>query len=334
MQTINKKNIMTYKKISSVSLVFVASILMLVSCQKDPVQINPLATLNIELTKKYSADGIVCKSQVTEFDAAVSVAYEDDTIVYNSKFVAADNATDLYMYDHANSDVLYAAQGKPFRVLVDAIIGGAAFHGESEIFVLDNEPLTTSIDLVSLFNYVDLGLPSGLKWANCNLGASSPEKQGKYYAWGEIAEKQAYNWETYEFYKDSMLVKYTDSDGLTSLETDNDAATSMLGSAWRMPTREEFAELYDNCNKEYTTQNEVNGYRFTGPNGNSIFLPLAGGRDGEGLMSNGESGFYWVSTLYSDDIEYAWGFILEPASCYETSYYRMLGQTIRPVYNE
>ena len=84
---------------------------------------------------------------------------------------------------------------------------------------------------------------------------------------------------------------------MTSLETDNDAATAMLGSAWRIPTRENFAELYDNCNKQYITQNGVTGYRFTGPNGNSIFLPMAGGRDGEGLLSNGESGFYWVSTL-------------------------------------
>ena len=333
MQRINKKNVMTYKKISSVSLVFVASILMLVSCQKDPVQINPLATLNIELSKKYSAEGIVSKSLVDEFDAEISVAYEDDTTVYKGMFVATDNTTDLYMYDFTRSDVLYAVQGKPFRVLVDAIIGGIAFHGESEIFVLENEPMTTSIDLVSAFNYVDLGLPSGLKWANCNLGASAPERTGKYYAWGEVAEKQSYSWDTYNYYQDSALVKYTDSDGLTSLESTDDAATAMLGSAWRMPTRDEFAELYDNCTKEYTAQNGVNGYRFTGSNGNSIFLPMAGGRDGEGLLSNGESGFYWASTLYSEDTEYAWGFLFDSSSSYETSYYRMLGQTIRPVYD-
>lgn len=325
--------VMRFSKVHATLFVAIVLMLSMASCHKEAVMINPLATLNIELTKKYIADGIVSKSQVTVFDAEISVAYEDDTTVYNGRFVAADDISDLYMYDYGHSDKLYAVQGKPFRVLVDAIIGGIAFHGESEIFILENEPMTTSIDMVSSFNYVDLGLPSGLKWANCNLGASAPERTGKYYAWGEVAEKQAYSWDTYEFYKDSSLVKYTDSDGLTSLETDNDAATAMLGSAWRIPTRENFAELYDNCNKQYITQNGVTGFRFTGPNGNSIFLPMAGGRDGEGLLSNGESGFYWVSSLYSEDVEYAWGFILEPQSCYETSYYRMLGQTIRPVYN-
>ena len=307
-------------------------VMLFTSCQKEPLELTPLATLNIELVKKYSAEGIVSKSQVTDFEATVSIAYEDDTVVYDSRFVAVDSIADYYMYDYGRSSILYAAMGKPFRVLVDATIGDIAFHGESEIYILENEPLTASIDLVSTFNYVDLGLPSGLKWANCNLGASSPEKTGKYYAWGEVTEKQSYNWNTYSFYKDSALVKYTSTDGFTALESADDAATAILGSAWRMPTKEEFAELYNNCTKEYTSQNSVNGYRFIGPNGNNIFLPMAGGRDGEGLLSNGESGFYWVSTLYSDAPEYAWGFILEPASCYETSYYRMLGQTIRPVY--
>lgn len=307
-------------------------VILFASCQKEPLELNPMATFNIELTKKYSVEGIVNKSHVTEFEANVSIAYEDDTVVYDSRFVAVDSVADLYMYDYGHSNILYATIGKPFRVLVDATIGDIAFHGESEIFILGNEPMTASIDMVSSFNYVDLGLPSGLKWANCNLGASAPEKTGKYYAWGEVSEKQSYNWGTYNYYKDTALIKYTNSDMLSSLEPADDAARAILGSAWRMPTREEFAELYNNCTKEYKTQNGANGYRFTGPNGNSIFVPMAGGREGEGLLSNGESGFYWVSTLYSEDTEYAWGFIVEPTSCYETSYYRMLGQTIRPVY--
>ena len=151
--------VMRFSKVHATLFVAIVLMLSMASCHKEAVMINPLATLNIELTKKYIADGIVSKSQVTEFDAEISVAYEDDTTVYNGRFVATDDISDLYMYDYGHSDKLYAVQGKPFRVLVDAIIGGIVFHGESEIFILDNEPMTTSIDMVSSFNYVDLGLP-------------------------------------------------------------------------------------------------------------------------------------------------------------------------------
>ena len=80
-------------------------------------------------------------------------------------------------------------------------------------------------------------------------------------------------------------------------------------------------------------RNEVNGYQFTGPNGNRIFMPMAGGREGEGLISSESCGYYWLSTLYYEEPEFAWGFILDSDSYYATSYYRMYGQTIRPVFD-
>jgi len=328
------KEVMKYTKICSATLAFVALMMILSSCHKETIQINPLATFNIELTKTYSDKGIVTKILVTEFDASISVAYEDDTVVYDSKFIAVDSAADHYMYDYSRSDILYAAKGKPFRVIVDAIIGGVAFHGESEIYVLEDKPITTSINMVSSFNYVDLGLPSGLKWAKCNLGASSPEEYGRYFAWGETTDKVDYSWDTYSYYNDSIITKYNGSDGLSILEATDDASTASLGDNWRIPTKTEFEELLNNCTATFTTSNGVNGYRFTGPNGNSIFLPMAGGRDGNGLLSGGESGFYWLSSLYSDDTDYAWGFLIDSESVYATSYYRMYGQTIRPVFNE
>ena len=119
---------------------------------------------------------------------------------------------------------------------------------------------------------------------------------------------------------------------MSTLDATDDAATARLGVNWRMPTKAEFDELLNNCTATFTTSNGINGYLFTGPNGNSIFLPMAGGRDGEGLLSGGESGFYWLSSLYSDDTDYAWGFLIDSESRYATSYYRMYGQTIRPVY--
>lgn len=322
--------VMSFSKVRATLFVAIVLMLSMASCHKDSIMLNPLASFDIELHKM--SDGIVSKSAVTDFEAVVSVAYEDDTVGYNCRFVASDSISDLYMYDYVKSDVVYAALGKSFRLLVDAAIGGMEFHGESEIYVLDGEPLTVSMGLTSTFGYIDLGLPSGLLWAKCNLGATSPEEFGSYYAWGEISDKVNYSWDTYTYYNDSVFTKYNGSDGLSILETSDDAATARLGVNWRIPTKAEFDELLNNCTATFTASNGVNGYQFTGPNGNSIFLPMAGGRDADGLLSSGESGFYWLSSLYSDDTDFAWGFLIDSESAYATSYYRMYGQTIRPVY--
>ena len=322
-----------FSKVHYTFFIGIVLMLLMVSCQKEPLEIKPLATLNIELQKKSSFDGIASKIAVADFEAAVLVAYEDDTVGYNCRFVASDSILDLYMYDYVRSDAVYATLGKPFRLLVDVTIGDMAFHGESEILVLYGEPLVVSLGLESTFGYVDLGLPSGQLWAKCNLGATSPEEYGSYFAWGETTDKTTYSWETYAHYKDSIFTKYNGSDGLSILEATDDAATARLGVNWRIPSKAEFDELLNNCTATFTTSNGISGYRFTGPNGNSIFLPMSGGRDGDGLLSSGESGFYWLSSLYSDDIDYAWGFLIDSESVYATSYYRMYGQAIRPVFD-
>ena len=126
--------------------------------------------------------------------------------------------------------------------------------------------------------YVDLGLPSGTLWATCNVGANAPEEYGDYFAWGETAPKDVYNWSTYQYYDGSNLAKYTGSDGLTTLLPEDDAATTNWGNEWRMPTKEEWQELLDNTTNKWTTQNGVNGRLFTGSNGNSLFLPAVGFR--------------------------------------------------------
>ena len=330
MQTINM--IMRFLRIKYALFFSTVLMLSLVSCHNEPVTLNPLASLNIEIQKKSISDGIASKNMVSDFDAVVSIAYEDDTVAYNCRFVASDSISELYMYDYTRSDVVYATMGKPFRILVDATIGSILFHGESEVYILEGELTTVSIELASSFSYIDLGLPSGLLWAKCNLGATSPEEYGGFYAWGETGEKVAYSWDTYIYFKDSAIVKYNSSDGSDVLEPIDDAASAILGASWRIPTKAEFDELLNNCTATFTTSNGVSGYQFTGPNGNSIFMPMAGGRDGDGLLSGGESGFYWLSSLYSDDTDYAWGFLIDSESVYATSYYRMYGQTIRPVY--
>ena len=112
-------------------------------------------------------------------------------------------------------------------------------------------------------DYVDLGLPSSLLWATCNVGANAPEECGDYFAWGETAPKDVYSWSTYQYYDGGNLVKYTGSDGLTTLLPEDDAATANLGNGWRMPTKEEWQELYQNTTNTWTTQNGVNGRLFT-----------------------------------------------------------------------
>ena len=190
--------------------------------------------------------------------------------------------------------------------------------------------------------YVDLGLPSGLKWATCNVGATTPEEYGDYFAWGEVESKETYNWSTYKYGTDyDQLTKYcSDSyygkddftDNKTVLDPEDDAATANWGGAWRMPTKAEQDELRKNCTWAWTTQNGVNGYKVTGPNGNSIFLPAAGCVYEGTLDDAGSCGYYWSSSLYTDDPSFAYSvdFFSGYVGWYYY-YYRYYGLTVRPV---
>lgn len=131
--------------------------------------------------------------------------------------------------------------------------------------------------------YVDLGLPSGNLWAECNLGASSPEAYGDYYAWGEVEPKQVYTNSNHKWYKEGApslgFTKYNNEDGKLSLEDEDDAVIQKLGNGWRTPTLADFREL---TNQKYTTiekttLNGVAGYQITSKrNKKSIFIPFAG----------------------------------------------------------
>ena len=190
--------------------------------------------------------------------------------------------------------------------------------------------------------YVDLGLPSGLLWATCNVGADSPEDYGDYFAWGETQPKNTYNWSTYQYCNGSSntLTKYcTNSsygyngftDNLTTLLPEDDAATANWGADWRMPTKEEFQELYNNTTVTWTTQNGVNGRLFTASNGNSLFLPAAGYRRNSSLYYAGSHGNYWSSSLDTDSPNYAWSFSFYSGGYYMGNGYRNYGFTVRPV---
>ena len=178
--------------------------------------------------------------------------------------------------------------------------------------------------------YVDLGLPSGTLWARCNLGANTPEEYGDYYAWGETNRNKAnYTWDTYKWGTEDALQKYNTTDGKIILDSEDDAATALLGADWRMPTQKEMQEIIDKCTWTWTTQNNVKGYVVKGPNNNSIFLPAAGLKVEAKIMYTTERGYYWSRSLESMDAAYVTRFISSGYVC--NSMLRYHGFPIRPV---
>ena len=193
--------------------------------------------------------------------------------------------------------------------------------------------------------YIDLGL--SVKWAAYNVGATTPEESGGYFAWGEIEEKNYYNWNTYKycFGTGFNLTKYCfDSeygkdgftDTKTTLDPQDDAATMNWGGNWRMPTIEEFEELVYECEWSWITQNGVNGCKVVGTNGNSIFLPAVGSMGGNVNQNVGDRGWYWSRSLADkrdDDPNQARYLGFQPEGVHvDIALTRRYGFSIRAVY--
>jgi hypothetical protein len=190
------------------------------------------------------------------------------------------------------------------------------------------------------YEYVDLGL--SVKWATCNVGATTSEAFGDYFAWGEVAPKEIYSFETYKYCQgtEKSLTKYCcDKDyGLNGfvdnkleLDPEDDAASVNWGGKWRMPTADEFDELRYSCTWEWTTQNGVKGYKVTGPNGNSIFLPTVGCMREGTLCDAGSYGYYLSSSLEALHPDYAYGERFDSGNVYWKLSSRCFGQSVRPV---
>ena len=195
---------------------------------------------------------------------------------------------------------------------------------------VDNEESSENGCFHNGHEYVDLGLPSGTKWATCNVGATEPWEYGGYYAWGETEEKDNYDWSTYKWCNGSYdtMTKYCiDSDygtvdNKTILDLEDDVAHVKWGGSWRMPTIEEYEELGRLCTLVWCSVNNVSGCKVIGPNGNNVFFPAAG---------NVVVG--WLNTLYNKEEDYAYCIELEFAESelgYD-AYYREMGLSVRPV---
>lgn len=181
---------------------------------------------------------------------------------------------------------------------------------------------------------IDLGLPSGTKWCCCNVGASTPEGYGGYYAWGETTTKSVYrDWDTYAYgYYDSDGYYHYINIGSDIAGTGYDAATVNMGTPWRMPSTAQQQELINNCSRQWTQVNGVNGILVIGRNGGQIFLPAAGYRWLDEFDDAGSNGNYWSSSLYPnyDNLAYYMGF--DSYGWYWGDYgYRYSGQSVRAV---
>ena len=203
-----------------------------------------------------------------------------------------------------------AASSFYYRYISDVEIGTLKFEYQL-LFVNGHE-------------YIDLGLPSGIKWATCNVGADTPEEYGDYYSWGETTTKEEYNECT------TYGVELGDIGG----NAQYDAATANWGDGWRMPTKAEQQELIDNCTWVWMTDgvegfDGVNGCKVTGPNGNHIFLPAAGLRMMSTLIGDGICMGYWSSTP-DGNTHYAYCLYLE-VDYSEDCLQRIYGESVRPV---
>ena len=181
--------------------------------------------------------------------------------------------------------------------------------------------MCVSGQIINGYEYVDLGL--NVKWATCNVGASSPEDYGSYYAWGETSMKRSYT-----YYNSETFGKEIDDISGTY----RDVARVKWGSPWRMPTKIEFQELLSTCIWTWTTRNGVNGFNVTSKrNGESIFLPAAGYRWATSLYCAGSGGMCWSSKPDKVNNLNAELIIFGRVDHDTYSLYRYYGFTVRPV---
>lgn len=188
---------------------------------------------------------------------------------------------------------------------------------------------------ITIGEAVDLGLPSGVKWASCNVGATKPEEYGGYYAWGELEEKSKYDTSTYQYYQNGKyLIIGTGTQYVKSISgSQYDVARAKWGGNWRIPTREEIEELMHNCTNEWVTVNGVKGKKYTSKsNGNSIFLPATGTHIDSNPAKTGVVGNYWSSTLGTSVSSQIPGLRFSETSSQRIYVgYRYYGLPVRPV---
>lgn len=318
----------------------------------DKMPVISFATSNEDFTGKgnYTAF-FLNKAALVKFDVIMTVPVPACIFGMNNK-VTVDFSTNEFAYSQVDDGCIQlpAGSGERWAIFLPQASGthtitaglGGGFSTTVEVpTIAENAYLFSGIDVN--FASVDLGLPSGLLWATCNVGADTPEGSGSYFGWGETTPKTTYSWTYYKYCNGHSddLTKYCTNDyyglddftdGLSTLEPGDDAATANWGGNWRMPTKAEFQELKDNTTSTWTQLNGVNGRLFTASNGNSLFLPCTGYYDSRDLKDTG-AGHYYSSELYPSISNQAYYLEVQEYSYPISSTTRYCGQPVRPVYD-
>lgn len=296
--------------------------------QNDDITVTVTTHDPTDITSTSAVCGgeVLVSENAARVEAGLCWATTDTPTVNDHTIVAETNETSFSMTIDGLEPMT------EYWVRAYAKVSDAYYYGESKAF-------TTGEDL-----WVDLGLPNGTLWAKYNLGASAPEEYGDYYAWGETEPKalDEYDWGHYRYGTGIWdITKYcTDAhfghegfkDGLSTLLPEDDAATVNWGPECHIPTDSEWGELILNTTNIWTEINGIYGRLFTGTNGNSIFLPFAGGYNGNDVPHVNETARYWSSTLNSTQSNHACFFHAIKASCgMLENGSRVAGHSIRPV---
>ena len=307
-------------------------------------------TATITVTTKDQGKTASCEITVAQWVTSISLDKTSIALVIGDEAtlsvtsIIPDNAIDkTYSWSSSNSAIAFVDNnGKvTAKAKGNATIKATANDG-SGVFascaVRVKEPYTAVAG-----DAVDLGL--SVKWSSTNLGATSPSDYGDFFAWGETAPKDNYRWATYELCNgsSSTLTKYNNSSSYGAIDNksefkdygyEDDAARQALGGKWRVPTDAEWTELRTKCTWTWTTNYNgtgVKGRIVTSSNGNSIFLPAAGHRDYSLHYDAGSSGYFWSSSLFSDEPSNAWHVGFNSGPILRLNDFRYYGHSIRPV---
>ena len=271
---------------------------------------------------------------------------EDKTDIHNSGdygvCISQDGKKEYYSALDPNNidDEFHITLNLPFKDFKEQEEGKYIYEGDLKFYTYKTtlgikelrDERTLEITYPDDERWVDLGLPSGILWAAYNVGATSPEEYGGYYAWGETETKNEYNWENYKFKEissDGYLTAYI---GEEISGTSYDVAHVKFVNGARMPTITEIKELIENCFSKTGSYNGINGAYVVGPSGSSIFLPYTGEWDDKGISDQGTLGYFWSGTYDGgDDVallqigdDCGWTFCCSGNG-------RYYGHTVRPV---
>lgn len=234
-------------------------------------------------------------AQTVDKEAMYIYLYDGNASIFFRNQVTAIS---LEMKDGVMHQVVYTGS-KPYYFPISKIQSMSFVNPDEDIY---RPPIGEDEDTPTFGKAIDLGLPSGTKWASCNVGATSPEEYGGYYAWGEVSEKAVYNGVTYQ-YSSSSSIDFLFL-GFDIHNTQYDVAHVNWGYHWRMPMIQQCQELVNNCTYKFITFHGVKGGLFKSKaNGKSIFLPAAGIR-WDGNLHNQYSGYYWSSQAIGNGKDY------------------------------